>query len=164
MSPRGSSRQDYGTPPEFLQAVRERFGRPDVDLAATEENRAALFHLGPGSGIAEDSLAYDWSELEDKPLAEGPQLWWLNPPFADISPWAARCASVRHRRAWTLLLVPASVGSEWYAEHVHGRALVMFLRPRLTFVGCADPYPRDLLLAAYGFGAQGFECWRWRTR
>lgn len=149
---RGQSRQDYGTPPEFLAAVRGRFGQIAVDLAASRENAATGMHLGEG-GIASDALAHNWRELEG--------LLWLNPPFANIGPWAEKCAACRDRRDWLTMLAPASVGTEWYAEHVHGKALVLFLRPRLKFVGCRDPYPKDLMLCAYGFGASGFEPWRW---
>jgi phage N-6-adenine-methyltransferase len=153
---RGRSRQDYGTPTAFLDAVVARFGALDVDLAARADNAVAPRYLGPGSALSVDALAIDWrGVLEERGNA------WSNPPFSDIAPWAQRCAAVRDRRAWTLLLVPASVGTAWFSAHVHDRAMVYFLSPRLAFGGCAAPYPKDLMLAAYGFGARGYECWRW---
>ena len=69
--------------------------------------------------------------------------------------------STRDRDSLLLLLVPASVGSNWYAENIHGRALVLALSPRVRFVGHSGPFPKDLILAAYG-KATGFDCWRWR--
>jgi hypothetical protein len=159
---RGSSKQDYGTSRIFLDAAELRFGKLDLDLAATTENRVAPLHLGPGSDINEDALAQDWRELPDGERIARHSVWWCNPPFADVGPWAHRCSQVADRDGWTLLLVPASVGAQWYATHVHGKALVLFLAPRIKFAGCSDPYPRDLLLAAYGYGATGFECWDWR--
>ena len=54
---RGSSRQDWGTPPEFLDAVRARFGALDWDLAAHRKNAVSARYLGPGSHYSDDSLA-----------------------------------------------------------------------------------------------------------
>ncbi|HEY3493315.1 MAG TPA: DNA N-6-adenine-methyltransferase, partial [Polyangiaceae bacterium] len=110
---------------------------------------------GPDSAVTahQDSLTADW---------DIPGNLWLNPPFANIEPWAKKCAEHRSRVGWILLLVPASVDAAWYSECVHGQAFVMPLNPRLTFAGADDPYPRGLVLAAYGFNVCGFEPWRWK--
>jgi len=149
---RGGSRQDYGTPPEFLAAVRRRFGALDVDLACHAGNRIAgvSTYFTP----ADDSLSRDWNSLSGN--------LWLNPPFSNIEPWAAKCAAARWRHGWTLLLVPASVDANWYHDHVHRQAMVLPLRSRITFVGETHGYPKPLLLAAYGYGVAGFEPWAWR--
>lgn len=73
------SKQDVETPADFLQAVTTRFGRPTADLACTIENAKA-----PDAFVEGD--ARPWPR-------EG--LLWLNPPFGDIAPWAARCAAWR---------------------------------------------------------------------
>jgi hypothetical protein len=41
-----TSRQDYRTPPEFLEAVAERFGRLSFDLAASASSSVAPNHYG----------------------------------------------------------------------------------------------------------------------
>jgi hypothetical protein len=56
---RGRSKQDYGTPWEFIHAVQSRFGPLRFDLAASTENQKALEHWGPDVGI--DSLTQDWA-------------------------------------------------------------------------------------------------------
>lgn len=95
----------------------------------------------------------------------GAGLLWLNPPYGNITPWAAKCAETAAdpRFLWRtlLLLVPASVDSNWYIEHVHSRAYVMPLSPRIKFVGHPQPYPRPLMLCTFG-GFVGFAPWRWR--
>lgn len=148
---RGKSKQDYGTPWEFISAVERRFEPLVVDLACTRENSKAP------NGLCypdQDAFAVDWSEL-------GGGLW-CNPPFADIEPWAEKMANeCEHRESFAFLLVPASIGTDWFAKHVAGRAYVLGLSPRLTFEGCEDPYPKDLMLAVYGFGLHGFDTWRW---
>lgn len=149
----GTSKQDYGTPPEFIAAVERRFGRLHVDLAARADNAKAPLWITP----QEDSLSVAWAQRFPGHLA------WLNPEFANIDPWAEKCAKEGGvRRLRVLLLTPASVGTEWFAEHVHGRAIVLGLRPRLTFEGCEDPYPKDCILSCFGLGVSGFDLWRWK--
>lgn len=148
----GKSKQDYATPREFIAAVERRFGPLAWDLAAHEGNHATVPWFGPGSPWARDSLIQPWHGLQGN--------LWLNPPFADIEPWARKCDHESIFGARILFLVPASVGSEWYRKWVHDRALVLFLSPRLVFDG-KSPYPKDCLLAAYGYRGYGYECWRW---
>lgn len=147
----GNSRQDYGTPRDFLDAVERRYGMIGWDLAATTGNTVAPSFFSP----EQDSLKQSWS------LPPRVSVAWLNPEFADIDPWAEKCESVRFLRRWTLLLVPASIGTGWYRDHVIGKAYVDGI-PRLTFVGETTPYPKDLLLAAYGYGVSGHGYWDWR--
>jgi phage N-6-adenine-methyltransferase len=145
----GKSKQDYETPSELLRAVERRFGRLHVDLAARPDNAKAPRFVTP----ERDSLKVDWSA----------EFWgsrcWLNPEFADIAPWAAKCSTSRGLHIF--LLTPASIGANWFAEHVHGKAVVLGLSPRLTFVGASDPYPKDCMLSIFGFGVAGFDVWRW---
>jgi phage N-6-adenine-methyltransferase len=155
---RGSSRQDYATPDDFLAAVRAKFGPIAFDLAASKENNVTRnFYYATNNffDMAANSLAQNWSDLTGN--------LWLNPPFDSIAPWAKKCSHEASRGAKILFLVPASVGSNWFASHVILSAHVYFLNPRLKFKGAVDPYPKDCLLAAYGFGNIGrCEVWRWK--
>ncbi len=154
-----AGKQDYQTPPQFTEAIAKRFGRATFDLAATEGQQivGASEYFTPEV----DSLKQSWANLGTKPGPK-PRVVFLNPPFSKIAPWAGKLTSeCRWLQRWTLMLVPASVGSEWYRKHVHGKALVLGLSPRLTFVGERTPYPKDLMLVCVGFGAVGFDTWRW---
>lgn len=172
----GRSFQSYATPRDFLEAVKRKFavGGWAWDLAATAENTVTAkttLYFGPDhhNSTCRDALAAecDWTCLNGD--------LWLNPPYADIAPWAAKCAA---SAKYSLLrrdknvdddlravrriffLVPAAVGSNWCADHVDGKARVVFFRPRLSFDG-VNAYPKDCLLAIYG-EKPGYECWRWR--
>ncbi len=149
----GRSKQDYGTPREFIAACEARFGPIVCDLAASAHNTKCATYYDE----ARDSLSVDWS-------AEHPTgTLWLNPEFADIGPWAAKCALESTRRHGLILfLTPASIGSNWFAEHVNRRAMVLGLSPRLQFEGTTAPYPKDLSLSVFGHGLSGFDCWRWK--
>lgn len=153
---KGKSKQDYQTPADFMAAVKLRYGDIAFDLAAHSENTQALAWFGPGSAYCEDAFATDWNDTIGQRLA------WLNPPFANIGPWAERCAIAGEEGTKILFFVPASVGANWYRDFVHNRCYVLGINGRVTFAGCSDPYPRDMLLCEYGFGRTGFGIWNWR--
>jgi len=144
----GKSKQNQETPWEFINAVEKRFGKITFDLAADEHNHRHSSYFSE----QDDSFAQAWHKIDG--------LLWLNPPFRRIAPWVAKCASEKVLGAKIALLVPAAVGSNWFADHVHEKALVLPFRPRLSFDG-KNPYPKDLLLAVYGL-PPCFELWRWK--
>ena len=163
---RGRSKQDVQTPGDFLEAVSRKFGIITLDLAATNDNRVAEEFIGPGSSIAEDFCSFEFDfglfAHRDIPIFES-DVFWLNPEFGNITPFAKNCAEqLMDRPGHSLVLVPASTGTIWFQEHVHLKSMVYFLRPRLTFVGHKNPYIKDLILCAYGFGASGYVPWKWK--
>lgn len=154
----GTSRQDFGTPKEFLGAVRNLLGITTfaVDLAADHTN----FVTTPYITAEDNSLGCDWGAFTDWRRHE--HSWcWLNPPFSHIEPWAAKCAVYGASRVKIALLVPASVGSEWFKNYVKNHAYVLELNGRLSFDG-NGPYPKDCVLALYGTPFRGSATWDWR--
>lgn len=150
----GKSEQTVCTPPEFLNAVREFLTIENfhIDLAALPENAVVGAFLSP----SDDALSLSWSRL----LPRNTNAWgWLNPPYSNIRPWAQK-AFCCHRQI--AMLVPASVGSEWWNEWVDGAAYVLFLRGRLKFVGHTNSYPKDLALVLYDYGEPGYRTWKWK--
>ena len=149
----GKSRQDYGTPLDLLAAVRERLVIDDFvcDLAASVDNTVCPVYISE----EQDSLVSDW------PRTNGGWCW-LNPPYKNIEPWVAKAvASTTHCQ--TAMLVPASVGSNWWNRYVDGFAYQLFLNPRLTFVGQTDAYPKDCALLLYTNALlTGNQVWRWK--
>lgn len=153
------SKQDYETPPEFLIAVARRFGPIWIDLAASAENAKAKLFFDE----AANSFVQDWAK------AVVDFVGWLNPPFGNLDEWAKKCALEAKRlapRAVVVMLCPASVGTNWWAEHVDGHAAeVLMLRPRISFVDTSAPYPKDLSLVVYRGETEGgtmYRPWRWR--
>ena len=69
----------------------------------------------------------------------------------------------RGEGAQTIVLVPASVGANWWATLVHNKARVWFMNGRTRFSGHKDYYPKDTSLLLYGPKViAGYEVWRWR--
>lgn len=147
----GRSKQDYGSPKPFLAAVCQRFGTIDFDLAARADNAVCERFYSP----EEDSLKQDWT-------LPGVRVAFLNPPFADIRPWAAKLESARHLPRWTIMLVPASMGSAWWADHILGKCQADGI-PRMAFTGADGLYPKDLAVLCAGFSVAGSGYWDWRA-
>lgn len=156
----GRSEQVVCTPPEFLQAVRKRLHIEDFDwdLAADEAN-SVVHTIGAWKrhyNENDDSLVQSWQQ--------GRGWNWCNPPYADIEPWVRKAWIEADKGAQTAMLVPASVGSNWWRDHVSTRAYINHLNGRLTFVGHKSPYPKDLALLLYTpWGFWGTETWNWRA-
>jgi phage N-6-adenine-methyltransferase len=149
----GRSKQDYGTPRDFIEAVERRFGPIVCDLAAGPDNHKAPQYFT----VEDDSLSLPWSER----FSTG--TLWLNPPFGTIDPWAAKCAEESTRRTGLILmLTPASIDTHWFARHVNRKAMVLGLNPRIVFEGCTSAYPKALMLSVFGAGMSGFDVWRWK--
>lgn len=153
---RGSSEQSVETPKEFMTAVKTLLGIDafTIDLAASADNAQAAQYITK----EQDSLTVDWTTVINGGWG------WLNPPYDNIAPWAEKCAKHGREGANIALLVPASVGSNWYRDFVYREASVLFLNKRVQFVGHKHPYPKDLLLAIYGPRAFGTHTvWDWKT-
>lgn len=151
----GRSETVVSTPDVFIKAVKrllviEYF---DADLAANLSNAKAPFFYAK----EDDSLSQNWKNAITR------HGWgWLNPPYDDIAPWAMKCAMGNRNIA---LLVPASVGSNWWRDWVHEIAHVKFLNGRVTFDGHTGPYPKDLALCLYcdrNLFHPGYDIWTWK--
>lgn len=150
----GRSQQDVRTPREFLAATRALLGIEAfaVDLAATRENTVAPKFYG----VRSNSLVQPWT-------FDG---WgWLNPPFSDLAPWVKKAHEEMIKGARTAMLVPAGVGANWWRDHVHNKAHVLFLNGRIMFVGHHQPYPKDCALLIYAKAwPADYDCWSWSVK
>lgn len=152
------SRQDYSTPEDFIYATKRRLGITEFahDFAADAGNTKAPTFFDK----ERDALSVpNWADY-----CRGG--WgWLNPEFANIAPWAARCYETKQAGGSIMLLVPAGVGANWFRDYVDGRALVLLLNGRLAFMPDKPKwlYPKDCILALYSPDVMpGYEMWSWR--
>ena len=149
---RHKSNQAYATPWNFVRACEAKFSvRVLWDLAANDANTKAPYWISQ----EQDSLTKGWGRL----IHSRADVFWLNPPFDDIAPWAEKCAQEAALGARILLLTPASIGSNWFRDHIMGKAMVFALNGRIQFVGASDPYPKDLMLSVFGIGVPSFHIW-----
>lgn len=153
--------QSYQTPPELLAAIKKRLciNYFDIDLAATRENAVCPYYYSLEEG--QDSLdpRNSWQ------VPEPDSNWsWLNPPYADIRPWVSKAWNESRKGAQIVMLIPASVGANWWKDYVAGKVFVSFLNDRIPFVGCDNVYPKDCALLFYTpWGFHGYEYWSWQS-
>jgi phage N-6-adenine-methyltransferase len=163
------SKQDFATPWDLFRACEKKFGPIGFDLAAHDRNTKHERFFS----MKDDALKQDWHAIDD---AQDPPLLWLNPPFADIGPWAKKCAAEHKLGAQILLLVPAAVGSNWFRDFVFPHAHVFALNGRVPFMPDKPTwgYPKDCMIChygdweQYGFGAAAlllhrFDVWSWKN-
>jgi len=160
----GLSKQDYETPIELLVAIKKRLHieKFSIDLAASHKNKVADMCYTE----EDDSLVQPWNVI--------PGSWgFCNPPFASIEEWVAKAASESMQGANTVMLLPASVGANWYRKWVEPYAFVSFLNGRLCFITYwknqglkSKPlYPKDTMLCFYTpWSFLGSEVWNWNPK
>ncbi|MES2384518.1 MAG: DNA N-6-adenine-methyltransferase [Pseudomonadota bacterium] len=161
--------QNYRTPKGFLAACQRRFDLPggfDWDLACTEQDC-----VGTAGGYwfpEMDALAQDWSALALPGITA-----WVNPPFAQAGAFCGKAAASSAR---VLALVPVAIGTRWWQQHVHRKAVVagvgrlVFDMPDGTPVLSKDGKPqsinRDCALLAYNvlpIGTDWYLLENWRN-
>lgn len=146
---RGGSEQVVSTPPELVLAIEGRFGHLDYDLAATPENAVCSFYYTE----TDDSLKITWPSGQH----------WLNPPFKEIGKWVAKAyfETQCNPNCRVIMLVPASVSTNWYRDYVDGKAICIPIK-RPKFVGQKNVIAKDMMLVIYGGGLSGWQSpWDW---
>jgi phage N-6-adenine-methyltransferase len=150
----GQSVQAVGTPEVFLQAVYRRLGITEFayDLAGDAVRHVCPLYITE----AQDSLSIPWADLSADWM-------WLNPPYARLGPWMQHAYEQSLDGAKVAILIPASTGSNYWKRYVDGKAYVLLLNGRITFVGHKIAYPKDCVLLLYGpYIAPGYEVWSWK--
>ena len=152
-SNRTTSKQDYGTPPEFLAAVRRFLGISEfaLDVCADVANHAS------------DRWYDEEADGLTQPWALPPGWNWLNPPFNSAGVWARRAALLKREGIKVAMLVPAAIDTIWWRDWVHDRALVIPVS-RMAFVGAKDVFPKPLALCLYSpIEPPDYKpLWRWK--
>lgn len=150
------SQQNSCTPRSFLRAVEAKFKVKFIfDLACTVDDCIVQQNLQDGRGYffdkGVDALKQDWSKISIPILPNGVEACaWLNPRWKDTYKFAKKCSenpsmlllddeevadnTSARTCIRTLSLFPAGVGTNWFAQYVHGQADVYFLHPRLTYL------------------------------
>lgn len=154
--------QERATPQSLVDQIAEQFGVDFIlDLAASEENRKTADFISE----FQNALVSNWKawleECDCDDLIPN-RCAWLNPPFKSVAPWMEKCKIESAKGCKIISLTLSSLGSNWYRHHVEGNALSLILRDRVTFVGCEDPFPKELMISLWGFGMTGLGFWSWK--
>lgn len=144
-----SERQDWGTPPEFIEWLAYEFGwMPTLDASASDHNAKAQDYYT----IEHDGLGLPW--YGDV---------WLNPPFGrkELTSWLNKCreeyehpVKVTGERLDSIYcLVPARTDTKWFHDIVVPTATRIYLiKGRFNFLfagnvpGGSAPFPSMLIV------------------
>ncbi len=112
---------EWRTPRQLFAMLDREFGF-QVDLACTPENQLCA------NGLSVNSLGIWWTEF--------PSPQWCNPPYGrEIGDWIEKA----HRESRSVggptivMLLPARTDTQWFHDHVLGKAEIRFLKGRLYF-------------------------------
>tara|TARA_Y100000310_G_C20688747_1_gene820804 strand:- start:2140 stop:2748 length:609 start_codon:yes stop_codon:yes gene_type:complete len=137
-----SDRQDWATPPAFIEWYTNQIGHVfNLDAAASAENaKADHFYT-----IEDNALDREW--------------WghvWLNPPFGRELPlWLEKCAEqIKNPMVHSIrVLIPARTDTKWFHDIVMPHAyLVYLIKGRFNFrfdaavPGANAPFPSMIVL------------------
>ena len=155
----GKSKQDWQTPPELLKAIRKRLHIENfiLDVAASNENAVCDFYLTE----EDDALSSVRSWIN----TDYPKDWvWCNPPYNNIPDWVYKAVNESSIGAHIAMLIPSSVGSNWWRDWVEPYAYILHLNGRIKFVGAKDYYPKDCSLLLYTpMRLTGSQIWNWKN-
>ena len=152
-----SRRATWRTPRDLFDALNHEFAF-GLDAAAEPASRLVGQWLGPGSAVAEDALAVDWSAITTGPI-------FCNPPYSRllgiaIMPWVEKCATTAEQGCTVVAVLPLSPQTRWFRAHVWSKADEIRLIPhRVTFIDPETSEPAH--------NAPGNTCivvWRGRLR
>lgn len=171
-----AERAERSDPPDFLRAVRNRFGPLLKAPYWTHDGGVSTFHDDPFDFAWDLAANHDNHVVDNYYTEEDDSLiqpWhtiegysWLNPPYANLADWTSKAVLESNKGASLFMLVPASTGSNWWRDYVDRKCWCLFLNGRLTFVGHTSPYPKDLALLLYDSPFLGtrshYSVWNWR--
>lgn len=108
-----------------------------------------------------DALVQSWHQISGLNDNGHAGILWLNPPFKRIEPWVAKCLEEGRLGASITFLVPAAVGSDWFARYVWKKGDIYYLNGRVSF--SEDPYTKDCMVVHFHKAMAGVEhVWDWR--
>lgn len=115
---RGKGRE-WATPVALYESLDAEFGFT-VDVSASDLNYKHPRYWTE----TQNGLAQDWRG----------EVCWMNPPYgAEIRAWIRKARESADAGATVVGLLPAETDSDWWHEHIVGRAEVRYLRGRIRF-------------------------------
>lgn len=169
---------DLASTPELAKAPR--FITPEIDsltvpwhaLAKISKVWSELGHV-PSLTLRADLCALYGAKAVDLVMRSGPvepgslalheRFNYLNPEFKQSGRWVQKCAEEAALGAKLLVLLQASVDTEYYRDYILGLSEVRQMQGRLKFIGHKDQFPKALMTVVYEPGrAPAVLHWDWR--
>ena len=128
-----SETDNWATPKDYFEKIKEEFGEFDIDVCADEHNAKAKKFFDKET----DGLAQKWIGK-----------CWMNPPYGrEIIKWMEKAYLSSVEGSTVVCLVPSRTDTKWWHEYAM-KGEIRFIRGRLKFgsgVGSA-PFPSALVI------------------
>lgn len=161
-----SAKQDWRTPPEVLDVVREAFGGAIDSDPCPSPNRADWFARWNFCPSAEPAPYVEGQPVGCRVdgLAHGGAGWYrpdgkrvfVNPPFSENKRWVANCVDAAYWGCEVILLIPARTDTRYWQEGIVTADALCFWRGRIRFVGAPASAPFATAFAYWGPNAARF--------
>lgn len=112
--------QKWETPDELFQKCDRIWGF-ELDVCADEQN----YKVSKYFDEEEDGLKRNWEQF----------VCWCNPPYQDPHPWIIKASAEAYDGATTVMLLPVDTSTRWFEEVFYAADEIIFLKPRVRFVG-----------------------------
>lgn len=139
------------TPSKFIRAIEIKFGRINFDLCAIPSNAKAKKFFPP----EKNSLQQSWRNLCG--------ILWCNPPYQKIEPWIFKALNECGDKNKCIMLIPASVDSNYWQSYIHFKAAVFWVKGRIIFDGHKEKFPKPLALLIYGYAPGYYGQFDWKA-
>ena len=121
---------ERGTPSSIFQRYGEQC---ELDVAASHENHLCRRYYT----IDDDGLKSKWAGIV-----------WMNPPYSNIYPWAAKAYDHAHAGGTVIALLPLWPSASWFREFaIHGGMTV--LKKRVRYTGAFGAAPFDSMIVEW---------------
>lgn len=112
--------QDWETPDELFRKC-DWIWQFELDVCANESNHKVQRYFNE----AADGLKSDW----------GRYVCWCNPPYNNPMPWVTKAREAAGNGAKVVMLLPVDTSTMWFEEVYMSANEIIFLKPRVRFVG-----------------------------
>jgi phage N-6-adenine-methyltransferase len=142
----------WQTPPQLFSACEKRFGKFDIDVAASNVNYQVINYFTE----KDNALQQSWAGMR----------CWCNPPYSDIMPWVKKATEECLKGAVITMLLKCDTSTAWFKEIFRTVDELYFLQPRVRFVGAPTTPTWGCMIARWTsphilMESPKISLWRW---
>lgn len=108
----------WRTPPEIINFIENKFGKIQVDLCSSDENKVCDFNITEEDNFLDDCwLASSMIDAGD--------LAWCNPPYSNPLPFVKQCVTWANHGYAVAGILNFDPSTKWFVELINANAMIM---------------------------------------
>ena len=108
----------WRTPPEVIDFIENKFGKIQIDLCSSDENKVCNKNLDEDCNFLDDC----W--LAARLVVRG-QLAWCNPPYSNPLPFVKQCVKWAKAGYAIAGILNLDSSTKWFVELINANAFIM---------------------------------------